>query len=186
MLTEAMYMDDYIRDVELGLKALPIESLWEAARSIVRCARRGGTVYVAGNGGSAANASHFVNGLMKTVRIKAVCLSDNIPTFSAFANDDGYAASFSRQLNVSLNEKDMVILFSCSGESQNIMSAMRVANAMQADCILITMETAPAQELQPIKVIRVKARTFEAAEDLHSVVQHILTITAKAILRNDA
>ena len=80
-----------------------------------------------GNGGSAATASHFVNDLV-SLGIKAVCLNDNTPTIMAIANDYEYAEVFVRQLQTCYGYSgDLVIAFSCSGESENVVRAVEWA-----------------------------------------------------------
>lgn len=77
-------------------------------------------VFVCGNGGSSATASHFVNDLRKIANIKAYCLADNIASMTAYANDDSYDSIFVNQLKVLANEKDMLVVISGSGKSPNI------------------------------------------------------------------
>jgi D-sedoheptulose 7-phosphate isomerase len=83
-----------------------------------------GTIYVAGNGGSAANASHLALHLVLSGR-KAVSLTDNGPLFSAMANDFGYAASMRPPAFKGFEERnhDLLVLLSCSGTSANIAEA---------------------------------------------------------------
>lgn len=79
-------------------------------------------VYVCGNGGSSATAEHFTNDLFSK-GIKAVCLSSNMAIMTMIANDFGYEHVFSRQLNVYANDQDLVVIFSCSGNSDNVVEA---------------------------------------------------------------
>ena len=85
-------------------------------------------VFVCGNGGSSSTASHFVNDLRKIANIKAYCLSDNIASMTAYANDDSYASIFVDQLKVLANEKDLLVVISGSGKSPNIVNAIEWAN----------------------------------------------------------
>ena len=87
---------------------------------------RGGTVYICGNGGSAANAEHLANDLLSR-RIRAVCLSSNVSAITMIANDYGYEYIFSKQLEVLANPKDLLIMISCSGTSPNIVEASKIA-----------------------------------------------------------
>ena len=84
-------------------------------------------VFVCGNGGSSATASHFVNDLRKIGNIKAYSLTDNISSMTAYANDDSYDFIFVDQLKVLANEKDLLIIFSGSGKSPNIINATKWA-----------------------------------------------------------
>jgi D-sedoheptulose 7-phosphate isomerase len=87
-----------------------------------------GTVYTIGNGGSAATASHFVNDLVN-IGIRAVALTDNVPTIMAIANDYCFEDVFVKQLEVMKGYYgDTVVAFSCSGESENVVRAIKYAN----------------------------------------------------------
>lgn len=82
------------------------------------------TVFVCGNGGSAANAEHFSNDLFSK-GIKAICLNSNNSIITMIANDFGYEYIFSRQLEVFAKPNDVLIVFSCSGNSKNILEALK-------------------------------------------------------------
>jgi len=93
------------------------------------------TVYIFGNGGSGANASHFAEDLAKYVleigagkRIKAISLTDNVPFILALANDEGYTRIFSRQLEALASPNDVTIAISGSGNSPNVLEAVGYAN----------------------------------------------------------
>lgn len=81
-------------------------------------------VFSCGNGGSSSVASHLVNDLSIHGGIKATCLTDNTPTITAIANDDSYENIFSNQLEVLANPNDILIVFSGSGSSRNILKAI--------------------------------------------------------------
>jgi D-sedoheptulose 7-phosphate isomerase len=83
-------------------------------------------VFVCGNGGSAANAEHFVNDLFSK-KVRAICLNSNVSIMTMIANDFGYQYVFSRQLDVYANSDDLLITFSCSGTSPNILEAIMTA-----------------------------------------------------------
>lgn len=100
----------------------------ELAKAIKRAKR----VYLAGNGGSAANAIHLANDLI-SVGIKAQALTGDVATITAIANDFGYTAIFSRQLLVFGEPGDLLIAFSGSGSSPNILSAITAAHAKYMD-----------------------------------------------------
>ena len=101
-------------------------------------------IFVMGNGGSSSTASHFVSDLLKTAiikntkRFKAISLVDNIPVNLAWANDVSFDNIFSEQLHNFLKKDDIVICFSGSGNSQNILNAMEYGKQKEATCIGIT------------------------------------------------
>jgi len=88
---------------------------------------KGKRVYLIGNGGSSAIASHFANDLNKIAHIPAICLSDNVPTFSAYANDIGYEYVFSEQIKNFMHPPDVLVAISSSGNSPNIIKAIKEA-----------------------------------------------------------
>ena len=104
----------------------------------------GKTVFTIGNGGSASTASHFVSDLLKTSitkknkRFKAISLVDNLPVILAWANDASYDDIFVEQLKNLVSKGDVVIAFSGSGKSENVVKALRFAKKNGAICIGFT------------------------------------------------
>jgi D-sedoheptulose 7-phosphate isomerase len=96
---------------------------------------RGGTVYVAGNGGSAATATHLVNDLGKATKragcpmLRVMCLTDNVSWLTALANDEGYERVFTGQLENFAEPGDLLIVISASGNSPNLVNVVDYANA---------------------------------------------------------
>mgnify|MGYP001587210069 CR=1 FL=1 len=81
---------------------------------------------IIGNGGSASTAEHFTTDLVKK-KYPAICLNSNISVITMIANDYGYKSIFGRQLSVYGSKEDLLITISCSGESENIVSAIEWA-----------------------------------------------------------
>ena len=104
----------------------------------------GKTIFTIGNGGSASTASHFVSDLLKTSiikktkRFKAISLVDNLPVILAWANDASYDDIFVEQLKNLVSKGDVVIAFSGSGKSENVVKALRFAKKNGAICIGFT------------------------------------------------
>ncbi len=90
-------------------------------------------IYIAGNGGSAATASHWVNDLNKATKedgqpaMRVMSLSDNISWLTALANDEGYERVFAGQLENFARPGDVLIVISASGNSPNLLEAVEVA-----------------------------------------------------------
>ena len=89
--------------------------------------RNANHIYVFGNGGSAATASHMVADLAKMCRLRVHCLNDNIPMLTAYANDIHCDVIFSYPLRIYLQKGDVVIGISCSGDSENVLEGIRSA-----------------------------------------------------------
>ena len=102
------------------------------------------TIFTMGNGGSGSTASHFVSDLLKTTitkqnkRIKAISLVDNIPVILAWSNDVSYNDIFVEQLKNLLSKNDIIIGFSGSGNSKNLIKAFQFGKKIGAKCIGFT------------------------------------------------
>lgn len=125
----------FLRDFEALLQQVNVEAV-ERVYHILRGAReRGATVYLAGNGGSAATASHWVNDLGKGAKIsgraplRVMSLSDNVSWLTALANDEGYERVFAGQLENFARPRDVLIVISASGNSANLVRAVELARA---------------------------------------------------------
>jgi len=125
---------DYIAGLNTCLQEIAEHDISHIADIIYDAAKAGGTVYIMGNGGSAATASHMVcdftaspvtSGLKN---IPAIALTDNMSVISARANDIGYESIFTEQLSIYLKNRDVVIGISASGNSPNIIRAIEYAN----------------------------------------------------------
>ena len=139
------------------------------------------TIYVMGNGGSASTATHFTSDLLKTSivknkkRFKANSLSDNIPVVLAWANDDEYNNVFLGQLENFLKENDIVIGFSGSGNSGNVIKAIEFANNNNATTISFTGKG--GGKLSKISQINLTVPSEEmlTIETMHLLICHLIT-----------
>jgi D-sedoheptulose 7-phosphate isomerase len=119
---------DYLEAAKATIDAIPIVVVERIVAAIRKTMESEGVVYTMGNGGSAATASHFVNDLV-SLGIRAVALTDNVPTIMAIANDFSFDEVFKQQLEVLKGYfGDTVIAFSCSGDSENVVRAIKYAN----------------------------------------------------------
>lgn len=120
------YLRELLGGVDLGSVARVVELLRSARE-------RGATIYAAGNGGSAATATHLVNDLGKatkrggTAPLRVMSLTDSVSWLTALANDDGYEQVFTGQLENFAREGDVLIVISCSGNSENLVEAVDFA-----------------------------------------------------------
>ncbi len=144
----------------------------------VRAAGRG--VFVFGNGGSAATASHFACDLGKGTiqpnlpRFQVHCLNDNIPTLTAYANDTGYENIFAEPLINLSRRGDLAITFSASGNSPNVVKAMQVAHGWGLTTIGLTgFDGGKLQNLVDIHV-HVPSKSYGHVEDLHLAICHAI------------
>jgi D-sedoheptulose 7-phosphate isomerase len=133
----------YLRDFSRLLAGVNVDAIARIV-GLLRAARDGGgTVYLAGNGGSAATASHWANDLGKATKcsgrgsIRVMCLSDNTPWLTALANDEGYERVFAGQLENFAGPGDVLIVISASGNSPNLVQAVDLANERRVATIAL-------------------------------------------------
>ena len=144
-----------------------MERLIEILRSIIGTDR---WLFVAGNGGSAANASHFVTDLMKSCDIRALSLTDNTPLITMLANDYGYEHIFDKQLQRYLRPVDVLLVLSVSGKSHNIIRALDYAN--MTGCRTIALTGRDGINGLADLVIQVPDDQPELVEDAHLRILH--------------
>jgi D-sedoheptulose 7-phosphate isomerase len=148
-------------------------------------------VYLFGNGGSAALASHFACDLGKGTaycnggkRFRVLSLTDNLPTLTAWANDTNYEDVFSEQLRNFVQPGDVALAISGSGNSKNVLNALRVAREARATTVGISgFQGGEMKPLCDICVV-VPSENMQIIEDLHVAMSHsIFRIVYRRISR---
>lgn len=135
---------DYLTTFRAVLDRLDIAALTEAIRLLHRARETGATVFIAGNGGSAAIATHLVNDLGKATKrgsnkpMRVMCLSDNSSWLTALANDEGYERVFTGQLENFARPGDVLFVISSSGNSPNVVAAVELARSRGMSSIGMT------------------------------------------------
>jgi len=138
------YITRYLNEVGQALSALPRDEINQAIDILKQACKDGKQIFVMGNGGSAAMASHFACDLGKgTVeegkpRYKVISLNDNIPLLTAYGNDFGYEVVFSEPLISLAQPGDVAIAISSSGNSPNVLLAMDKAGEIGLTTIGVT------------------------------------------------
>jgi len=131
-------------------------------------------IYTIGNGGSAATALHFALDLHKAAGKNAMCLASNIPLLTAYANDDGYESIFASQLK-NAGRKDALVAFSCSGNSLNVVRAIRFAKELKMTTIGFTGDVGGILADEVDYVIKVPYGDIKIQEDVHLAFSHAIT-----------
>lgn len=139
-------------------------------------------IYVIGNGGSAATASHMVNdwgvGLRRRgiINFDITSLADNTASITAIANDIGYENIFYMQLEGLLKKEDVVIAISCSGNSPNITKAVEYAKEVGATVIGVTgFDGGKLKELSDINFhVDAPKGEYGLVEDMHMILDHMI------------
>lgn len=181
-----MEIKEFTKDYVKRLSALLEEIDGDVVESIVKTFEKTietkGTVYMIGNGGSAATASHWANdfaiGLKRRgiISIDVRSLADNTPVCTAIANDIGYENIFKAQLEGILRPQDVVFAISCSGTSPNIVNAVKYAKEIGATVIGSTgFGGGDLKEIADIKFhVDTPKGEYGLVEDVHMILDHII------------
>jgi D-sedoheptulose 7-phosphate isomerase len=181
---------NYLSELKEMMAGLALEDLESIVEMLFSAYREGGQIFVMGNGGSAATASHFACdvshlNLELKKRIKVHCLTDEISTILAIANDLSYDSIFSEQLRTLLNPGDVVVAISASGNSPNVIKAVEFSNQMQA--ISVAFAGFDGGRLAKIarRALVVGGNDMKKIEDVHLILSHIVTLSLKARIEKD-
>jgi D-sedoheptulose 7-phosphate isomerase len=159
----------------------------EIIKMIISARKNRKTIFTIGNGGSGSTASHFVSDLQKTVivknenRIKAISLVDNIPVILAWSNDVSFDKIFEEQLKNQVEKNDIVIAFSGSGKSKNIINALKTAKKMGAKCIGFTGKTGGSFNRICDITFKVPSNDMLTIESQHVTICHCITSTIRSL-----
>ncbi len=174
------YVHEYLSHLGRTLEELPVEAIHRVTEVLLEARVRGRKVLIMGNGGSASTASHFACDLAKNTRLegwpdfRVVALTDNMATFSAYANDEGYDQVFARQLASLVEPADVVIAISTSGNSPNVLEAAAVANRVGAVTVGFTGFDGGRLGSAVQHHVHVPSDCIEHVEDIHLVLEHLI------------
>ena len=182
------FIKNYRNKLEKNLKNVEINKIDEICNLLLDAYCNNKNIFVIGNGGSAASASHFVCDLGKgTVldkdsnmkRFNTISLVDNVPLMTAYGNDLGYEYIFSEQLKNLANEKDILISISASGNSPNIIKAIEVAK--EKKMINIGLSGFSGGKLKEMSDygIHITDNHYGRVEDLHMMILHMIAYKIK-------
>lgn len=173
---------DYLTELKAVIDALPQEDLAAIIDKLMEARRGANTIFVCGNGGSAATASHMVCDLSKNTRkpsahrLRVIGLGDNLPSMTAYANDEGYDSIFAEPVLSLMRPGDVLIAISGSGNSPNVLRGVEAAKKMGGQTIGITgFQGGRLKDLVDLCLV-VPSENMEQIEDLHMIVNHLLTM----------
>jgi D-sedoheptulose 7-phosphate isomerase len=183
---------EYLQGVARLLDDFSAGDVGRMLRLLEEAHRHGRQVFIAGNGGSAATASHMANDLMWGITrggvrpMKAISLPDNVALSTAIANDVGYDSVFSVQLEALARPQDLLIAITGSGNSPNILRALTTARRLGLTTIgLLGMDGGKAREMVDVAVV-VPSHDYGPIEDVHMILDHLATAYLKSALRRPA
>lgn len=173
-------IDTYLNELEEVIRRLPRDDVRAVADAMMEAWRARRQIFIIGNGGSAATASHLMNDLNKYTRVegkprfRAIALTDNVPWLTAVGNDQGYDDVFVEQLMSLLEPGDTLLAISASGNSPNIVKAVEYARRHGARVIgFCGRPGGRLAQLADLKVI-VPSDRIGQQEDGHMILDHVL------------
>ena len=182
----------YFQLLSKCVQFLPFEDVERVTEILLHAYEEQRTVFTFGNGGSAALASHFacdlgkgtINGSQK--RFRAIALTDNVPVMTAWANDSSYEDIFAEQFASFAVPEDIAFAISASGNSANVLNALRVAKQVGAITVGLTGFAGGKMFDLCDACIVVPCDNMQIIEDLHVSVAHSLFTCVRASLSQDS
>ena len=177
-----VFAKQYLRKLSLLFETIDTTVIAKIIEVLEKANNSNACVYVIGNGGSASTASHMVNDIGVGLRrrdllnVNMQSLADNTASCSAIANDVGYDAIFSLQLQGILKKEDVVIALSCSGNSPNIIKAGEYTKLIGATLIGVSgFDGGKLKNLSDISFhVATNKGEYGLVEDMHMILDHII------------
>ncbi len=178
------FVQDYIRDLQKAQSNLDLIKLEKITKVIKEAINNKRNIFMLGNGGSSATPSHSAGDFSKELKAKTICLSDNTPAVTAWANDTEYDNIFSGQLEVFMEPNDIVIGYSGSGNSMNVLNALEYANENECFTIGITGNYGgkgggKIVDTANLSLI-IDTESMERIEDIQLIINHIIKEAIKS------
>ncbi|HXH47890.1 MAG TPA: SIS domain-containing protein [Terriglobia bacterium] len=187
----AMSLSAYLAELKTVMDNLPLQQVSRAADILFECYQADHTVFTFGNGGSGALASHLVADISKAThfpgpkelatirRLRAMAVTDNMPTITAWANDTHYDDVFMRQIENFLQPGDVALAISGSGNSPNVLKALGYARGAGATTIgLGGFGGGKMKDLLDCPII-VPSSNMQQVEDAHLIISHMMFLDLK-------
>jgi len=180
---------DYFQELKKTLEKINLNSLKKINELLFDALENGRQIFTMGNGGSGSTASHLAcdlnkgRCLNKRKKFKVICLNDNIPTLLAYANDLSFSEIFCEQLKNFMNEEDIVIGFSGSGNSENVIKAIKYSNENGGITIGFSgFDGGRLAKLAQYSLI-VPINDMQKCEDIHLILCHLVMQTMNMLLK---
>ena len=184
-LDAASFAREYLTGLKAVMERVDIGQVAAFVAELERAYREDHQIFIAGNGGSAATASHMACDLAKTVlgrkpdpskrRFRVMSLTDNVPLITAIANDLGYEHVFTEQLVLFARQGDLLVVITGSGNSPNVVNAVRMARDMGLRTTgLLGFDGGEVLPLLDTPLL-IPDFNYGFVEDLHMVLDHLVT-----------
>ncbi len=185
-------INSYFTELEQMLRDISQAHLQDILSLLEETYRNGHRIFIMGNGGSAATASHFALDLAKNTimpgapRLKAISLTDHVPLITAWSNDTAYEHIFEEQLANMIEPGDLVIGISTSGNSPNVINALKLAKKSCAATVgLLGAEGGLIKNIVDSYVLA-PGQNIEQEEDAHMILTHFITRHMREVVRSYA
>jgi len=177
-----VFVKDYVDRLKQLLDKVEPEVIANIVDLLEGTLKNKSRIYILGNGGSSATASHMVNDFGAGLRRRNIAnfdvtsLGDNSPVVTAIANDIGYENIFYMQMRGLLASKDLVIAISCSGNSPNIIKTVDYAKSLGCKIIGITgFEGGALKKISDVNFhVSAPKGEYGLVEDIHMILDHII------------
>jgi len=170
----------YFQDVKAAMDRIPVEAVTRIYECVVRAYDEDRQVFIIGNGGSAANASHAACDLGKGThhpgrrRFRVVSLADNTPVATAYANDLSYDQIFAEPIRTLARDGDLVIALSGSGNSPNVLEGVKAAREVRARSVALTGYGGGKLKDLADETLIVPSSNMQHIEDCHLILCHLI------------
>lgn len=187
-----MEIDTYFAELEQMLRSISRSEMQKVLSLLEDAYRNGRRIFLMGNGGSAATASHLALDLAKNTiipgapRLKAISLTDHVPLITAWSNDTAYEYIFAEQLASMIEPGDIVIGISTSGNSHNVINALRLAKESRAYTIGLLGATGGKIKYMVDAYVLAPGQSVEQEEDAHMIVAHVITLHMREVVSSYA
>lgn len=187
----AEFITGYFTQIKSSIDAINPADVQKVIEVVADGYKNNQQIFIMGNGGSAALASHFCCDLSKGTlnriydhtekRLRVISMTDNVALLTAFANDVSYDDIFAQQLNNLVNKGDIVIAISGSGNSKNVIKAVELARKMEAVTIgFLGFDGGKLKDLVDYKIV-VNSKNYGVIEDTHSSLAHLISAALAAL-----
>lgn len=173
-------VESYIEEHHRAFQSVDLDLAHAASDLIVDTIRRNNKIITCGNGGSASTASHYITdwnkmyNLASGSKLRGICLTDNVGLITAYGNDLDYSSVFSGQLDAIMDEGDLLVAVSGSGNSPNILSAIDKAHSLGG--VVLGVLGYDGGRAKPLcdELFHVPSWDMQICEDIHLSFGHLV------------
>ena len=179
------FLEEYQKELIPVIQAIPAKDFQSCIALLLEAYKGDKQVFVVGNGGSAAAANHFVCDFGKNAvkaprrRFRMISLSDNVEKITAFGNDISFEEVFRQQLINLMNEGDLMIVISASGNSPNLVRACEYAREKGAKIMTLAGFEGGKVKAFADASIPIPLLSYERIEDMHMILLHMFVCFMK-------